>query len=80
MMHVRDQDIAVEGEFTSDGMRLELSIDLDDLLRDGGVLWICKRDAYGTFARQALLVKGTSANERMTSHFVPIIVVSRRHG
>jgi hypothetical protein len=49
MRHVRDQDITVEGEFTSDGMRLELSIDLDDLLRDGGVLRICKWDADGTF-------------------------------
>jgi len=49
MRHVRNQDITVEGKFTSDGMRLELSIDLDDLLRDGGVLWICKWDADGTF-------------------------------
>jgi hypothetical protein len=48
MTHVRDQDITVEGEFTSYGMRLELSIDLDDLLRDGGVLWIGKWDVDGT--------------------------------
>ena len=54
MTHVRNQDITVEGEFTYNGMRLELSIDLDDLLRDGGVLWIGKWDAGGSFKRQTL--------------------------
>jgi hypothetical protein len=42
MVHVRNQTIPVEGEFTSNGMRLELSIDLDDLLGDGRVLRIGK--------------------------------------
>lgn len=49
MTHVRNQDITVEGEFTSNSMRLKLSIDLDDLLRDGRVLWIGKWDLNGTF-------------------------------
>ena len=48
MTHVRNQDIAVEGEFTSNSMRLKLPIDLDDLLRDGRVLWVGKRDPDGT--------------------------------
>ena len=60
MTHVRNQDIAVEGEFTSNSMRLKLSIDLDDLLRDGRVLWIGKWDPDGTFffMCQALLFRG----------------------
>ena len=49
MTHVRKQDITVEGEFTYNSMRLELLIDLDDLLRDGGVLRIGEWDANGTF-------------------------------
>jgi hypothetical protein len=48
MTHVRDQDIAVEGEFTSNSMWLKLPIDLDDLLRDGRVLLIGKWDPDGT--------------------------------
>jgi hypothetical protein len=47
--NVRKQDITVEGEFTYNSMRLELLIDLDDLLRDGGVLRIGEWDANGTF-------------------------------
>jgi hypothetical protein len=58
MTHVRNQDIIIEGEFTYDSMRLQLLIDLDDLLRDGGVLWIGEWDANGTFWRYALLFKG----------------------
>jgi hypothetical protein len=49
MTHVRNQDITVEGEFTSNSMRLKLSIDLDDLLRDGRVLGIGEWDANGSF-------------------------------
>jgi hypothetical protein len=49
MTHVRKQDITVEGEFTYNSMRLELLIDLDNLLRDGGVLGIGEWDANGTF-------------------------------
>lgn len=49
MTHVRDQDITIEGEFTYDGTRLQLLIDLDDLLRDGGVLRIGEWDANGAF-------------------------------
>ena len=49
MMHVRKQDITVKGELTYDSMRLELLIDLDDLLRDGRVLWIGEWDADGAF-------------------------------
>jgi hypothetical protein len=49
MTHVRKQDITVEGEFAYDSMRLKLLIDLDDLLRDRGVLWIGEWDANGTF-------------------------------
>ena len=49
MTHVRKQDITVECEFAYDSMRLELLIDLDDLLRDGCVLWIGEWDANGTF-------------------------------
>ena len=49
MTHVRNQDITVQRELTYNDMRLKLSIDLDDLLRDGGVRWICKWDADGTF-------------------------------
>jgi len=49
MTHVRKQDITVEGEFAYDSMRLELLIDLDDLLRDGCVLWFGEWDANGTF-------------------------------
>ena len=49
MTHVRKQDITIEGEFTYDSMRLELLIDLDDLLRDGGVLRIGEWDANGSF-------------------------------
>jgi len=52
MTHVRNQDFTVQGEFTSDSMWLELSIDLDDLLRDGGVLGIDKWDADGSFIYQ----------------------------
>jgi len=40
--------MTVDGEFTYDSMRLELLIDLDDLLRDGGVLRIGEWDANGT--------------------------------
>lgn len=58
MTHVRNQDIAVEGELTSNSMRLKLPIDLDDLLRDGRVVWIGKWDPDGTFRGQALLFKG----------------------
>ncbi len=39
----------VEGEFTDDTMRLELLIDLDDLLRDRGVPGIGKWDANGAY-------------------------------
>jgi hypothetical protein len=49
MTHVRKQDMIIEGEFTYDSMRLELLIDLDDLLRDGGVLRIGEWDANGSF-------------------------------
>jgi hypothetical protein len=49
MTHVRKQDITVEGEFTYNSMRLELLIDLDDLLRDGGVLRIGEWDTNGSF-------------------------------
>ncbi len=49
MTHVRKQNMIVEGEFTYDSMRLELLIDLDDLLRDGGVLRIGEWDANGSF-------------------------------
>jgi hypothetical protein len=49
MTHVRNQDITVEDEFTSNGMRLKVPIDLDDLLRDGRVLWIGKWDPNVTF-------------------------------
>jgi hypothetical protein len=49
MTHVRKQDITVEGEFTYNSMRLELLIDLDELLRDGGVLQIGEWDANGPF-------------------------------
>jgi hypothetical protein len=49
MMHVRNQDIAVEGEFTANSMRLELPIDLDDLLDDCSVVWIGEWDADGAF-------------------------------
>ena len=86
MTHVRKQDITVEGEFTYDSMGLELLIDLDDLLRDGGVPRIGKWDANGTFfertKKHALLFKGMIAGEmssRVTSHFVPIITVARGH-
>ena len=51
-------------------MRLELLIDLDDLLRDGGVLRIGEWDANGSFVlfwkrnkKQALLFKGLTAGE-----------------
>lgn len=88
MTHVRKQDITVDGEFTYDSMRLELLIDLDDLLRDGGVLRIGEWDANGSFfcfvlngrEKHALLFKGLTAGEmssRMTSHFVPITVAGR---
>jgi len=49
MTHVRKQEITIEGEFTYDSMRLELLIDLDDLLRDRGVLGIGEWDANGSF-------------------------------
>lgn len=49
MTHVRKQDITIDGEFTYNSMRLELLIDLDDLLRDRGVLGIGEWDANGTF-------------------------------
>lgn len=55
MTHVREQDITVEGEFAYDSMRLELLIDLDDLLRDRGVPRIGEWDANGTFIKYALL-------------------------
>jgi hypothetical protein len=83
MTHVRKQDITVEGKFTYNSMRLELLIDLDELLRDGGVLQIGEWDANGPFLikkrpiKHALLFKGLIAGEmpsRATSHFVPIIV------
>jgi hypothetical protein len=86
--HVRKQYITVEGELTYDSMRLELLIDLDDLLRDGGVLRIGEWDANGTFyflkeqKKHALLFKGMIAGEmssRATSHFVPIITVAGGH-
>jgi hypothetical protein len=68
-------------------MRLELLIDLDDLLRDGGVLRIGEWDANGSFVlfwkrnkKQALLFKGLTAGEymssRVTSHFVPITTIN----
>ena len=63
MTHVRNQDIAVEGEFTSNSMRLKLPIDLDDLLRDGRVLWVGKRDPDGTFFMcQSLLFRGADGS------------------
>jgi hypothetical protein len=49
LKHLRNQDITVEGKFALDRMRLELAIDLNDLLRDGGVLWIGEWDTDGTF-------------------------------
>ena len=49
MMHVRNQDIAVESKVTANSMRLELSINLDDLLGDCSVVWIGKWDADGAF-------------------------------
>jgi hypothetical protein len=49
MTHVRNQDITVERELTSKSMRLKVPINLDDLLRDGRVLWIGKWDPNGTF-------------------------------
>jgi len=73
MTHVPNQDITVEGEFTSNSMRLKLSIDLDDLLRDGRVLWIGKWDPNGTF----YCLNGQITHQRMTSHFVPITLAGR---
>lgn len=49
MMHVRNQDIAVESKVTANSMRLELSIDLDGLLGDCSVVWIGKWNADGAF-------------------------------
>ncbi len=60
-MHVRNQGITIEGEFTYDSMRLELLIDLDDLLRDRGVVRSGEWDANGTF--HGLLFKGLAAGD-----------------
>jgi len=62
MTHVRNQDITVEGEFTSNGMGLKVPINLDDLLRDGRVLWIGKWDANGTFGA-VLTTERTSTDD-----------------
>ena len=80
MTHVRNQDIAVEGEFTSNSMRLKLSIDLDDLLRDGRVLWIGKWDPDGAFFLCVRLycLEVQTGHRRMTSHFMPITLAG--HG
>ena len=56
MTHVRKQVITVEGEFAYDSMRLELLIDLDSLLRDGGVPWIGEWDANGSFMQTRFTV------------------------
>ena len=47
---VRYEHITLDSEFTLDRLRLQLAIDLDDLLRDIGVLGIGKWDANGTWA------------------------------
>jgi hypothetical protein len=71
-------------------MRLELLIDLDDLLRDGGVLRIGEWDANGSFfllillcfKKDALLFKGLTARDmssRLTSHFMPITITVAGH-
>jgi hypothetical protein len=69
-MHVRNQDMVIEGEFTDDSMRLELLIDLDDLLRDRGVLGIGEWDANGAYCTYYSFKRLTG--EMSTSHFVPI--------
>lgn len=49
MKRVRNQDITVKAKFALDRMWLELAIDLNDLLRDGRVLWIGEWDTDGAF-------------------------------
>jgi hypothetical protein len=44
---VRYEHITLDGKFTLDRLRLKFAIDLDDLLRDIGVLGIGKWDANG---------------------------------
>jgi hypothetical protein len=44
---VRYEHITLDGKFTFDRLRLKFAIDLDDLLRDIGVLGIGKWDANG---------------------------------
>lgn len=74
MTHVRNQDITVEREFTSNSMRLKVPINLDDLLRDGRVLWIGKWDPNGPFWVCLTRERG---HQRMTSHFMPITMAGR---
>lgn len=57
------QDVTVEGEFTYNSMRLELLIDLDDLLRDGGVLRIGEWDANGYFVPITVALAVASRHE-----------------
>lgn len=45
----RYEYITLDAKFTLDRLRLQLAIDLDDLLRDIGVLRIGKWDANGNF-------------------------------
>lgn len=58
------EHITLDGKFTFDRLRLKFAIDLDDLLRDIGVLGIGKWDANGDFmpfTRHGLWVKGNDA-------------------
>ena len=51
---VRYKHIALDGKLTLDRLRLKFAIDLDDLLRDMGVLGIGKWDTNGAWTESII--------------------------
>ena len=57
LKHIRNQDITINAKFALDCRGLELAIDLNGLLRDGGVLWIGEWDADGAYFMSHFILK-----------------------
>ncbi len=64
---VRYENVALDAKLTLDRLGLQLAIDLDDLLRDFGVVGIGKWDANGASRRSIIQQRHKS----MTSHRMP---------
>jgi hypothetical protein len=62
LKRVRNQDITVKSKFALDRMWLKLAIDLNDLLRDGRVLWIGEWDTDGAFVFIIIIIHVTFTN------------------